>query len=562
MPYAVGYTRFSSIKQRKGSSLDRQQELIAEWFKENPDYIPYPRSFNDLGKSGFTGAHLKEHGALGQLIAAINGGLINKGDVILVESVDRLGRLSELVMLNLITEILKCGIKIIILDDQKEYVYETTGSEIQILIGQITQAHKYSTQLSSRIAKSYKNRESQARLGVPIKRRTPIWLNSDGTLIENIAKAMKSAFEDSAAGMGERRILRRLFQREPIFKKYNPSTVTRWLTNETAIGYWRGTKIYPPIVSEELFYQVQKSIKARHRPGNAPTKHSISGLVKCGHCGANYQVKINKNSPNQMVCSGYQKAKPDGGCTNGKHLPLHVLQHIINDTCTSAVQQGIRKNQLSQAEKEKIKIEIEIEKATREIVSITGISEFATIPECREKLSELANTRAKLKNKLNLIELQNPIDPSQSPYEDAWDEQYLMLEKDPMLLNSKLQEINYYISCFNDGRIQSTTTGNELSSCRYVKYQRSTETYLLETSYGDLRIAHPKNQLNATKTLAAKLDRIRADGCEVQTQQKENHAPNQFSKNTENLAPYINIGTPMKASDTPCGHTLQHRSEG
>ena len=520
MPYAVGYTRFSSIKQRKGSSLDRQQELIAEWFKENPSYIPYPRSFNDLGKSGFTGAHLKEHGALGQLIAAIKGGLINKGDVILVESVDRLGRLPELVMLNLITEILKFGIKIIILDDQKEYMYETTGSEIQILIGQITQAHKYSTQLSSRIAKSYKNRETQARLGIPIKRRTPIWLNSDGTLIENIANAMKSAFEDSAAGMGERRILRRLFERESLFKKYNPSTVTRWLTNEAAIGCWRKTKIYPPIVSDELFYQVQKSIKARHRPGNAPTKHAISGLVKCGHCGANYQVKINKHSPNQMVCSGYQKSKP-GGCTNGKHLPLHVLQHIINDTCTSAVQQGIRKNQLSQAEKEKIKIELEIEKITRKIASIVNLLELASIPECQEKLLGLAERRTSLENKLNLIEIQNPIHSSQTPYEDAWDEQYLMLEKDPMLLNSKLQEVNYYISCFNNGMIESTTTGNELSTCKYVKYERDTETYLLETTDGVLRIAHPKNQLAATKLVATILENIREDGCPTPEQQKE-----------------------------------------
>ncbi|PTT99232.1 recombinase family protein, partial [Pseudomonas sp. HMWF031] len=89
MPYAIGYARFSSIKQGSGSSLERQQALIAKWLGENPEYKVYPKTFEDLGRSASKGDHLK-HG-LGKLLQAIELKEIGDGDIILVEAIDRIG---------------------------------------------------------------------------------------------------------------------------------------------------------------------------------------------------------------------------------------------------------------------------------------------------------------------------------------------------------------------------------------------------------------------------------------------------------------------------------------
>lgn len=259
MPYAIGYARFSSTKQGKGSSLDRQQELIAEWIDTNPSYSIYPKKFQDLGRSASKGDHLK-HG-FGQLLEAIKLGEIREGDVILVEAIDRIGRLPETQMIALIHEIITAKVKIITLQDNTIYGPVITTEQIWSLVGKVQQAYLYSESLSKRLKSSYTNRENLAKNGIIPKRRTPIWLNTNGTLKPVISTAMKGAFEDALAGIGERRILKRLIRTHDAFAKINPSTIRRWLTNKVAIGYWRDYRIYPPIVSDELFYQVQKRFK-------------------------------------------------------------------------------------------------------------------------------------------------------------------------------------------------------------------------------------------------------------------------------------------------------------
>lgn len=90
MPKAISYIRFSSEKQAKGSSLERQQTMLAQWLESNPEYVLSDLRFQDLGVSGFTGAHLEN--GFGQLLAAVENGSIEPGDVVLIEAIDRVGR--------------------------------------------------------------------------------------------------------------------------------------------------------------------------------------------------------------------------------------------------------------------------------------------------------------------------------------------------------------------------------------------------------------------------------------------------------------------------------------
>ncbi|TXR39078.1 recombinase family protein [Ectopseudomonas mendocina] len=92
MPTAYSYVRFSSGKQAGGSSLERQRAMVAHWLEKHPDYSLSLTSFEDLGRSGWKGEHLEN--GFGKLLAAVEAGVIQPGDVILVEAIDRTGRLA------------------------------------------------------------------------------------------------------------------------------------------------------------------------------------------------------------------------------------------------------------------------------------------------------------------------------------------------------------------------------------------------------------------------------------------------------------------------------------
>ncbi|RIG13984.1 recombinase family protein, partial [Shigella dysenteriae] len=91
MRRAISYIRFSSERQLRGDSVRRQSKLVSDWLDKNPEfYLDSSLSFKDLGKSAFSGKHLK--GGLGDFLTAIEKGLVKAGDTLLIESLDRLSR--------------------------------------------------------------------------------------------------------------------------------------------------------------------------------------------------------------------------------------------------------------------------------------------------------------------------------------------------------------------------------------------------------------------------------------------------------------------------------------
>src|SRR3990167_6975290 len=244
--------------------------MQARWLEAHPDYTLSPLRFEDLGKSGWDGAHLEN--GFGKLKAAIDEGLIRPGDAVIVEAIDRAGRLEPTEMFPVITHILNAGISIHTLDDGVAYTKQSVnGHHLFLLLAKIQQANNYSETLSRRIHATYDRRKAQAKAGEQIKRHTPLWLTSDGVLIEPLVPLVKQAFEDYAAGLGERRIVRRL--RESGHDKLatiNGTTVKRWLRNPIAIGYWNDIpNVYPPVVEKELYYRVQHQLKVNAEASKA-----------------------------------------------------------------------------------------------------------------------------------------------------------------------------------------------------------------------------------------------------------------------------------------------------
>lgn len=228
--------------------MESQERMIAEWLNSHTDYALSSVTFRELDKSGFCRDHLDNGGGFGELLFAIQQGAINAGDVVLVEALDRAGRLEALDMIQVIIgPILNAGVTIITLDDNATYNKQSIGApHLFLLAARIQAAHQHSETLSRRVTHSYTKRREEAKEGVTPKRMTPTWLNSDGSVRDDVAPRVKEAFELYVSGMGKSTIAKRMRTSgvERLAKCSGP-TVEGWLRNEAAIGRWNGHSVYP-----------------------------------------------------------------------------------------------------------------------------------------------------------------------------------------------------------------------------------------------------------------------------------------------------------------------------
>ena len=476
---AISYIRFSSGKQAKGTSEWRQDAKVRAWLDSHPDYEPSDLSFEDLGKSGWKGAHIE--GGMGELLAAVEAGLIRPGAVVLVEALDRAGRLDVADMLaTVITPILRAGVSLYTLDDDVEYTKDSlNGGHIYLLVAKIQAANQFSERLSERVNKSYVRRREEAAQGKIPKRRTPLWLDGDGQLIEHLAPHIKHAFELYADGFGERRILRRLQETGiPEFQGLYGSTLKRWLQNKIAIGNWGDiVNVYPAVVDPELFYRVQERIAGNKttRP-SSPSKHELTGIVKCGHCGRNYNYHVFKEQPTVLQCSNRFMSTAEK-CENSKSVPLAVVEFVLLQTSQQARIEAIRKKKLTVNQKRVIVIEGEIISITQRLqglartIAAVGGDPLEDAPELVEQTQVLSAQRKNLRAELESI---NASGSDVSVMDLAGDIQ--ITNNEPMQLGADLQSVGYTITCTMDGKLVTT---HGIREWKYVGYQRASDSYVV-----------------------------------------------------------------------------------
>lgn len=475
MPTAYSYIRFSSGKQAKGSSKERQESMIAEWLRSHADYELSLQRYEDLGRSGYKGEHLK-HG-FGKLLDAIDEGLIRKGDAVLVEAIDRLGRLPPMQTMNLLSSVASKGVVIVTLEDGIEYTERSINTEHwHSLAGKIKQAHEYSERLAERMRRSWQSRQRQAKSGNAIKRRLPIWLNQEtGQLNPEIAPHVAQAFEDYAAGMGERRILKRLKQKCPEIK-ITPGGIQMWWGNRTAIGYWNDTpNCHPPVITMELWYRVAQARYSRKREANAaPTKHFLTGLIKCGACGKNYGVKQNVGRTPVMKCSTNSRLGFDG-CSNGKTFPVAVLDSIRLETCQTFIQEAFLGQMPSEQQKQLIEIEGEYNEVVRKLDNLAAaIAQTGPLDSFVRESNRLTEVLRNLESQRTILEREN-LSPSRRTHEFFKVEDDL-IKNDPLKLNSLLQGVGYTIVCHADG----TMIPNGGKTYRY-RFSRKNMNFLVSS---------------------------------------------------------------------------------
>lgn len=411
MPQAIRYIRFSSDQQRYGSSVARQQESIDKWLANNTQYQLSNLSASDLGKSGYKGDHLAEGAGLNSIIQAIQDGKIIKGDVILVEALDRLGRLEPLKMIGLISTILSNGVEIVTLEQGQVQSYSEESltnnmGELYMLVGKVQMAHDYSKKLSERISAANREKIKKIAKGEQVSfYKTPWWLDNRGKLIADRAELALVIIEEFKEGNSIRGITKLL--EEKYNEKLSKTAVETVLTSRAVYGVYQNksrTEIvlnaYEFLISEEDYHSLQllKSARPKQKRPQTSNKTILSPFIRCG-CGAGTH-KVNKNGYKYLRCNRYGKV---GNSCGEKQFPHHLAEWAFYRFARKSLQQWTRSVRVNEYEQEIQTIDVRLSELNEQadnlsdLFAVTGRSQLKEkIAAIQHKIHKLESQRGKL----------------------------------------------------------------------------------------------------------------------------------------------------------------------
>jgi DNA invertase Pin-like site-specific DNA recombinase len=216
MTKAYSYVRFSTPDQAKGDSYRRQTEAANEYARRHGLVLDTELTLTDQGVSAFRGANAKA-GALSTFLEAVKDGTIAPGSYLLVENLDRLTRADVLEAQELFTRIIRRGITLVTLFDQRAYSAESvTANPMDLVFSILTmvRGHEESVTKSRRMLAVFERKRLDAANRTernPFTRMRPAWLRWNETtrqyeVIEDRANIVRDIFAKTDAGWGKHRI--------------------------------------------------------------------------------------------------------------------------------------------------------------------------------------------------------------------------------------------------------------------------------------------------------------------------------------------------------------------
>jgi DNA invertase Pin-like site-specific DNA recombinase len=353
---AIRYHRFSSKRQDRGSSLERQNDatrILCE--AKGWDIV---ETLEDRGQSAWKGDHLSV-GHLGKLRKRIDVGLIEPPVMLVVENIDRLSRQDYRTARRWIEDVTDRGVTIAVCHPALMLDRDAmSGANIGPMIQHLLEANRASAEGDRKSVFQRRNIERMTdmiRQGICPTPRAPAWLIAK--VGERIAVNKRRAalvnliYEWSANGLGMQSICQRLNA------EHDPWTGSGWKTNATQwrIGYVRDilnspaiegkyvvrgagrettgeviTGYYPRIVDADLVARARVAKSRRARTGGAHRGDAANlfvGIITCGVCrGAVGRVTGGKGYA-YMTCRNARY----GTCTNKAGMSYSVLSKVVVD---------------------------------------------------------------------------------------------------------------------------------------------------------------------------------------------------------------------------------------
>lgn len=344
------YIRWSSDKQSKGSTLDRQLKTAQEIADDNSLELV---EIIDSGISAFKGKNTKD-GELGRFIDAVDNKLIPDNSWLVVENLDRISREDIMSAQRLFMALLERGLTVVTGMDKKIYSGKSVTDNPMDLMYSImlfSRAHEESKTKSKRtygnalsIIEKYNNGErSVDGYAIAIKSvGTNMWWSdcSDGSvkphpIYFDIAKMIITLAVDK--GMGSHSIVKYLNETYPAplpnTKKeigevgvWSLNRISQFLQKRSMLGEKTitidGTEYvladyYPALCDEDTFYKMRSLRQGRtQKPEHTDKVYLFLGrdIIFCGHCGS----KMTSHTTNENKEKGkYDKFRYK--CSNGQN---------------------------------------------------------------------------------------------------------------------------------------------------------------------------------------------------------------------------------------------------
>lgn len=431
-PRVISYKRYSSLRQGRGHSVERQEDAAQKWCVRKGLALDTSLTLLDKGKSGFTGAN-RHKGALKTLLDKIDNGEIKPGTYLLIEALDRLTReeLTESVPLFLM--LLSAGLVIVTLVDDKEWTKEGMNkdqSDFFYSIMLLGRGHEESLRKASMIRAKF---EAARREHKNIFGSAPGWLrredkNSQWTIVEDRANSVRKVFELAAQGYGSKAISKIAnAEKWPLPTRDTKTKTTTWhgtmpgrllrlrsvlgeyeyflqdYKTKQKTGSWRGERsniivqdYYPAILDEALWYKARAAIDRKAKtPRRRDTQYFNiwSGLLRCGECGAMIQRKTESRggSKAQLTCSNKISGVTD--CRTG--AASKTDEPLLLDICSYAgAQLGLGYDKQAVVEE----IDLAISKLSDNEAASVAMAEAIVlakgrVPAFQDKIGKLADER-------------------------------------------------------------------------------------------------------------------------------------------------------------------------
>lgn len=395
---AISYSRVSSVEQvQRGAGLERQLERARAYCAKMGYVLEDKAIFQDKGVSAKSGANA-DIGELKKILDAIESKEIPKHSVLIIENLDRLTRDHILEANELFGRIIRAGIEIVTLHDEKSYTLEGIKRQPMDVMYAVISMLRASDENKRRIDIAVKNWAKSRRLaketGIKDGHNIPKWLKPskdkrEWIRDENRVAVIERIFKDYLAGgsiAGIARILNNAGIKTNTGKAWMATTVKATLRNPAVIGEYHignrdpdGKKVktgdiisdyYPRLISSEDFYRVQARLnlnpEKRSRPTRDETANLFHGIIRCGYCGGAMMLisgKVRKN----FICM----RSLNGGCVRLATSAVDIEQTVL--LMSFQVTEAMSLAETDYAKVEQLDGEVaELEEKIRKLVELTA----------------------------------------------------------------------------------------------------------------------------------------------------------------------------------------------
>jgi DNA invertase Pin-like site-specific DNA recombinase len=364
-PVAYSYQRFSSRKQREGSSLERQGALRDTWLQRNGLSLDNTLTLRDEGISAFRGKHRgkgrdkqknPDMTALEGFLAAVESGQVPPGSFLIVESLDRLTREHVQEAMYLILGLTRKGVRIVqLLPVEMVYDAKSELHHLMMMTMELSRGNSESRVKSERIGEFWEKRRKQAAAKKELMTAAaPGWLEVVGgrfRVREEAAEAVRLIYRLAAQGWGLGSITKKLnAEKVPTIGRrrkarnalfWGKSTVARILSTRAVLGEFQPYKgvpgdrkphgppikgYFPAIVTDYEWLAAQGGKMSREGTGGRSTEwvNLFTGLLRDARDGSGLIAKLGDSGKRWYVSNSSQ-----AGATKPTGVKVDVFEEAV-----------------------------------------------------------------------------------------------------------------------------------------------------------------------------------------------------------------------------------------